>query len=93
MITITKEEKRHVVKNDHGEVVGEITFVPIGADKIIIDHTFVDNSMRGEGLAAKLVASVVERMKEEGKKIIPLCPFAKSEFEKNESYQEILASR
>lgn len=56
---------------------------------MIIDHTVVDESLKGQGIAKRLVAKVVERMREEGRKIIPLCPFAKAIFDRTPEYSDI----
>ena len=39
------------------------------------DHTFVDPSLRGQGVAEQLVDRVVEEMEKENKKIIASCPY------------------
>ncbi|UTR06017.1 N-acetyltransferase [Alkalihalobacillus sp. LMS6] len=90
---IVEEEKRHVYKGESGNVLGEITFVPVGKTKIIIDHTHVLEEGKGKGIAKELVYSVVKRMEQENKLILPLCPFAKLEFEKNPDYQKLLAQK
>ncbi len=81
------------LKNDEsGKMIAEVTYVPSGEDKVILDHTFVDPSLRGQGIAAQLVDKVVEEMEKEGKKIVPLCPYAKELFDrKPEKYKHIEA--
>lgn len=81
------------LKNDEsGKMIAEVTYVPSGEDKVILDHTFVDPSLRGQGIAAQLVDKVVEEMEKEGKKIVPLCPYAKELFDrKPEKYKHIKA--
>lgn len=86
-------ENRIYVVNDEGVEIGEVTFVPTGEDMFIIDHTGVVDSARGQGIAQELVKLAVEKAKSEGKKIIPLCPFAKSEFSKKPEYQEVQAAK
>lgn len=90
-MNIKKAEKKHFIENEEGKIVAEITFVQAGTSKVIIDHTFVDESLRGQNIASKLVASVVEVMREQDKKIVPLCPFAKAEFVRKKEYQDMLA--
>ncbi|ODG92746.1 MULTISPECIES: GNAT family N-acetyltransferase [Bacillaceae] len=90
-MNIEKTEKKHFIENEEGKIVAEITFVHAGVSRVIIDHTFVDESLRGQKIASKLVASVVEEMREQDKKIVPLCPFAKAEFERKKEYQDMLA--
>ncbi|ENQ3078265.1 TPA: N-acetyltransferase [Bacillus pseudomycoides] len=69
----------------------EIHYVPTGKEKIIVDHTFVSDNLRGQGVGEALVKKIVEFAREEGKVIIPLCPFAKSQIERNEDYHDVLA--
>ncbi len=86
-------ENRIYAVNDEGVEVGEVTFVPTGEDMFIIDHTGVDDAARGQGIAQELVKRAVEKAKTEGKKIVPLCPFAKAEFAKKPEYQEVQAAK
>ena len=67
-----------------------MTWSNAGSEIMIIDHTFVDSAYRGQGLAEKLVAAGVEVARNEGKKIIPLCPFAKKEFDEITEYADVL---
>ncbi len=41
---------------ENGEWIAEMTYVRSGAGKIIIDHTEVDESLKGEGIGKALVA-------------------------------------
>ncbi len=60
----------------------EMTYSFAGADKIIIDHTHVDDSLRGEHVGYNLVAEAVGYARENNIKIMPLCPFASAVFKK-----------
>ncbi|VAU68905.1 putative acyltransferase domain protein [Klebsiella pneumoniae] len=42
-------------------------------------------------MGKQLVAKVVEKMRGENRKIIPLCPFAKHEFDNTREYDDIRA--
>ena len=76
--------------NDEAKEIGEMTWSDAGPDIMIIDHTFVEPEYRGQKLAEKLVLNGVELARREGKKIIPLCPYAKKEFERKPEYQDVL---
>lgn len=67
-----------------------MTWSDAGPDIMIIDHTFVEPTYCGQKLAEKLVNSGVELARREGKKIIPLCPFAKKEFDTKPEYGDVL---
>lgn len=69
---------------------GMMTFVFAGKDKIIIDHTEVKPGNEGKGFGKKMVAKAVEYARENGIKIIPLCPFAKSIFDKVVEFRDVL---
>lgn len=73
------------------ERLGEMTYVKAGDDKIIIDHTEVSEKLKGKGAGLQLVRAAVEMAREKGIKIIPLCPFAKSVFDKKAEFADVLA--
>ncbi len=60
-------------------------------NKIIIDHTEVDPSLKGQGVGKKLVDKMVAIAREEQVKILPVCPFAKATMERNHAeYEDVL---
>ena len=73
-----------------GKQVGKMTFVFAGNDKIIIDHTEVNEGNNGKGYGKKMVAKAVEYAREKNIKIIPLCPFAKKVFDKTPEFSDVL---
>lgn len=87
---IKEEKNRFVLLNDEAKEIGEMTWSDAGPDIMIIDHTFVEPEYRGQKLAEKLVLNGVELARRKGKKIIPLCPYAKKEFERKPEYQDVL---
>lgn len=89
-MNIKKGKNKFYVGNSEDDISAEITYVPTGESKIIIDHTYVSDEHRGQGLAKLLLNEVVRYAREENKKIIPLCPYAKAQMEKNEEYHDVL---
>lgn len=73
-----------------GEYAGEMTYTWAGENRFIIDHTEVDEKFGGKGLAKELVMAGVEFAREKNVKIIPLCPYAKARFERDESIRDVL---
>ena len=51
---------------------------------------FVDESLRGQGVAGKLMQAVVDYAKAQGKQISPTCSYAVKWFEKHGEYQSLL---
>ena len=68
----------------------EMTYSWAGDDRIIIDHTEVDQSLRGQGVGQDMVFAAVEFARERGISIIPLCPFAKSVLNKHPEFNDVL---
>ena len=57
----------------------------------IIEHTEVSPDFNGKGVGKKMVLAAVDFARKENKKIIPLCPFAKATFDKNEELRDVLS--
>jgi uncharacterized protein len=75
-----------------GQRLAEMTYSWAGDDKFIIDHTAVDDRLRGQGVGRHLVEAAVTFAREKAVKIIPLCPFAKSVFAKEPQWRDVLNS-
>ncbi len=73
-----------------GKRQAEMTFSMAGDTTMIIDHTEVGDVLRGKGAGLQLVNAGVTYARENGIKIIPLCPFAKSVFDKKEELRDVL---
>lgn len=76
---------------ENGERLAEMTYTVAGS-RVIIDHTDVDDRLRGQGAGKRLVRAAVEWARAENQKLMPLCPFAKSVFDKTADYSDVLAS-
>ncbi len=68
----------------------EMTYSWAGKDRIIIDHTEVDDSLRGQGKGQDMVFAAVKFARSKNISIIPLCPFAKSVFNKHPEFKDVL---
>ena len=75
---------------EDGKVVAEMDYVWAGEQKVIIDHTQIDESLRGKHVGKQLVHRAVVFAREKNVRILPLCPFAKSVFEKTPEYEDVL---
>ena len=80
---------RFYLVGENNNLHAEITYTNLGDGIYIIEHTYVEPSHQGQGIAKKLVLAVVEKARMENKKIVPLCPFANAEFERNLQYQDV----
>ena len=60
---ILEGHNKFYVNEANGNQVAEIVFVPTGEHLSIIEHTDVDESLKGQGVGKQLVAKVVEKMR------------------------------
>jgi hypothetical protein len=78
-----------LIEQEH-ERLAEMTYSKAGDNMIIIDHTDVSDNLRGQGAGKQLVMKAVEYARSNNIKILPLCPFAKSVFDKTPEIGDVL---
>jgi len=87
---INKESKGLFKAIENGEEAGRMTYSWAGLERFIIDHTEVNAAFGGKGVGKKLVLAAIDFEREKKIKILPLCPFAKSVFDKDDSLRDVL---
>ncbi len=91
---VEREEQGHrasVFIEQGGQRLAEMTFSRVNEKKFIIDHTHVDDALRGQSAGRALLDFAVGWARENGVTYLPLCPFAKAQFEKDASLRDVLA--
>ena len=73
-----------------GKRLAEMTYTVAGS-RVIIDYTTVDDALRVQGIGAKLVRGAADWARSDNVKLMPLCPYAKSVFDKTPDYSDVLA--
>ena len=68
----------------------EMVYVLAGPQKMIIEHTEVDDSLQGQGVGIMLLEALVDFVRKENIKVVPVCPFAKAKFQKRKDFQDVL---
>jgi predicted GNAT family acetyltransferase len=71
-------------------LLAEVTFPNVDENTVDINHTFVDDSLRGQGVAGKLMEATALYLRSQGKKAVLTCSYAISWFEKHTEYSDIL---
>ncbi|GAP43667.1 predicted acetyltransferase, GNAT superfamily [Lentimicrobium saccharophilum] len=80
---------RAFIQGDNGSLA-EMTWISGGKDHIIIDHTRVDESLRGTGTGKKLLDAIVTMASQRNLKIRPVCPFVVAMFRKHPEYAGVI---
>lgn len=73
-----------------GRRLAEMSYSRTNATLVIVDHTEVDASLGGQGVGRKLLDALVQWARATGTKVVPLCSFAKAQFDKDPSIRDVL---
>lgn len=76
---------------EDGNILAEMVYSEAAPNQIIIEHTEVSDELRGQNIGFELVHRGVEYAREHHLKVLPVCPFAKSVFDKKPEFRDVLA--
>lgn len=72
------------------EILAEIVYSMRSDNTLVIEHTEVEETLQGRNIGYELVHRVVDYARTHGKKISPVCPFAKAVIDKKADWKELL---
>lgn len=85
-----QRENGRIYAERDGKLIAEITF-PEENGVAVIDHTFVDDSLRGQGVAGRLVRAAADQIRSENKKARAVCTYARAWFDRHPEETDLLA--
>jgi uncharacterized protein len=65
-------------------------YYTIFEDKLYLEHTEVPETLRGKGVAGKLVEGALEYARTYHLPVVPMCPYANKFIQRNPQYQTLL---
>ena len=74
-----------------GRRVAEISYIWNGGELIEANHTWVDDSLRGQGAARELLDVLAGFAREKQLKIVPACSYVEVMFKRDESFADVAA--
>lgn len=86
---IHKDHQIYVL-NEQGQIIVDATFPFIKPGIVVVDHTYVDPSLRGQGVASQLMHEVYNFAKSKHYKVVATCPYAVVWFKKHKECQDII---
>jgi len=84
------EDHRIYVTNEEGKTIVNATFPWIKKGVVVVDHTYVDPSLRGQGVASNLMHEVCNYAKIKGYKMVATCPYAVVWFKKHQEFNDLI---
>lgn len=73
------------------ELTYATTGASAGATRVIADHTYVPDSMRGQGIAARLVDALIATARSDHWVIVPSCSYVAIAFKRHPEWSDVLA--
>jgi predicted GNAT family acetyltransferase len=75
-----------------GEHRALITYRSNREGKIFLVHTESDEALKNTGVTEKLVLHVFDHIRENGMRMIPVCPYIKTYLKRNSEHMDIVVS-
>ena len=85
------EENRIYLNDENGRLIAEVVFPALSDTTVNITRTFVDESLRGQGVAGKLMEAAAKQLRAQKKKAVLTCPYAVKWFEKNSDFSDVVS--
>ena len=83
------ERERIFALDEQGKLVAEVTF-PVSEGVADIDHTFVDQSLRGQGVAGQLLDAALRQIRMEVLRAKATCSYAAKWFKEHPDQSDLL---
>lgn len=83
-------ESNRIYYEQEGRTLAEITFPALDDTTVNIDHTFVDECLRGQGVAGRLMELAVAELERTGRKAVATCSYARRWLENHPDQAEKL---
>jgi len=83
------ENNRIYLEDENGNCVAEVTFPQISEHEVNINHTYVNNSLRGQGIADKLVKELAHYLRKNNVKAVSSCSYAIDWFKNHPEYSDV----
>lgn len=84
------ENHKIYINDEAGKLIVNATFPFIDEGVVVVDHTYVDPSLRGKGIASQLMFEVYKHIKKLGYKAVSTCPYAVVWFKKHKECNDII---
>ena len=63
---------------------------PVGEHAVLIKHTEIKPEFEGKGYGSELVRRMLEDVRQQGKTVIPICPYALNFIRRHPEYIELV---
>lgn len=86
---IIKENNVFYIGESLEDAKAKISYEVLDDKTISIDHTWVDSSLQGQGIAKKLMDELIQWAREEKLQVAATCSYAVKQFARDKRYQDV----
>ena len=87
----TENKGLFFIQGEEEETLAELVYAFRDPDILLLEHTEVDEELRGHNVGFQLVQAAVLYAREHHLKITPLCSFARAVMERKPDFNDVLA--
>jgi len=87
---VTGENESAFIYEVGGKKLAEMVYMMSEPNKMVILHTEVDESLKGQNMGKKLQSALVDYARANQIKVVPVCPFAKAMFRTVTAWRDVL---
>lgn len=87
MFSVRNDEQAIEYKED-GKTLGEITWY-YNDDTMVMDHTYVSDTLRGQGVAKKLLDEAAAFARKNNYKMQAVCSYVVTAFKRYDEYEDV----
>ena len=73
----------------NGQKIGNIFFIKINNDKIMISETEIDPAYKNQDIELYLVQEIIKMARQNNRKIISICPYISDIFTKHPEFDDV----
>ena len=70
--------------------LGFVEYDPVGEQSILIKHTEVRSEFEGKGYGSELVRRTLDDVRQQGKSVIPICPYAMNFIRRHPEFLDVV---
>lgn len=87
-----KKDKNNIcLQDENGKILAYVSYPEVGDNTVEVAHTVVSPTLRGQGIAGKLMEALVEELRSDGRKATLSCSYAVRWFGEHPECGDVLA--
>ncbi len=92
-MSIREDTERRRFDLHRDEILVGFATYSVEGNTLVVPHVETFTEHRGQGFAAMLMEGLLAILRSDGRRIVPLCPFAASHIQANSQHHDLVSAR